>query len=446
MRIIQNPQAPAVLPPRASQPFPFLTGFEGTHIFGSGWDVLETTEHTTRYHEDLGKLKADGIHSFRACIPWHRIEAEPGRYDWRWTDGYLACARDLGLDPIADPLHHTSFPVWLRGGFADPAFRPSYLAFVKAFARRYPWVTRYTVINEPFVTTWFCGHCEIWHPNHKGRDAFVPMLLTVAQAICEVTAALTRLVPGVMFIHAESCERHSAMDRASVAQAETGNRLRFSVLDLILGRVSRDHPLRPYLLRHGASEAQLEWFLDHPARVDVLGLDYYSHSELVWTSQGRASEHPVAGFASLALEYAERYRGPIMLSETNLRGTLDDRIGWLRYMVEECVQLAGDLAARGLSFEGFCWYPYIDSTDWNSLVREARRDIDPQGLYSLDASFDRHASDLTAIYSALGRGAIGADDIAVRSFSDDALDGRGVRNYLPHMGRGSTGLPYASPD
>ena len=112
-----NPITSASLP---DAHFEFLTGFEGTHIFGSGSDVLETTEHTTRFPDDLRRLARDGLKSFRACIPWHRIEGERGVYDWRWTDAYLALARDLGLDPIADPLHHTSFPDWLTGGAFGP--------------------------------------------------------------------------------------------------------------------------------------------------------------------------------------------------------------------------------------------------------------------------------------------------------------------------------------
>jgi beta-glucosidase/6-phospho-beta-glucosidase/beta-galactosidase len=423
----------ATRPDPAEARFEFLTGFEGTHIFGSGWDVLETTEHTTRYRDDLLRLQRDGLTSFRACIPWHRIERERGVYDWSWTDGYLAYVRTLGLTPIVDPLHHTSFPEWLGEGFADPEFGAYYLRFLSAFARRYPWVEHYTIINEPFVTTWFCGQCAVWQPRHEGPQCFVPMLLAVARAICECTAGVARLVPEAKFIHAESCERHSALDLKSVAHAEQGNALRFCVLDLILGRVNREHSLYEYLFRHGMQEADVAWFQDNRARIDVLGLDYYSHSELAWTAAGRASSHPVAGFKAVALDYARRYGCPIMLSETNLRGTVDDRIGWLRYMVGQCSSLADELEALGLSFRGFCWYPYIDSTDWSSLVREARRDIDPQGIYWLDPSFGRNASELSEIYAALARGEVRASDIPMRPFSEGALDGRGVRNFLPQM-------------
>jgi hypothetical protein len=209
--------------------------------------------------------------------------------------------------------------------------------------------------------------------------------------------------------------------------------MRFCVLDLILGRVDRDHPLQGFLARFGMEERDAAWFKEHPARVDVLGLDYYSHSELAWTKHGRAASHPVAGFASVALDYAERYRCPVMLSETNLRGTVDDRIGWLRFMVEQSEILQDKLVALDLTFEGFCWYAYIDSTDWNSFVREARRSIDPQGIYWLDPSFDRNPSELSETYAALAQGTMRPSDIPPRPFGDAALDGRGVRNFLPLM-------------
>jgi hypothetical protein len=135
----------------------------------------------------------------------------------------------------------------------------------------------------------------------------------------------------------------------------------------------------------------------------------------------------------VALDYAERYRCPVMLSETNLRGTVDDRIGWLRFMVEQSEILQDKLIALDLTFEGFCWYPYIDSTDWNSLVREARRSIDPQGIYWLDPSFDRNPSELSETYAALAQGTMRPSDIPPRPFGDAALDGRGVRNFLPLM-------------
>lgn len=419
---------------KAARPrFDFLSGFEGTYIFGSGQDVLDTTEHATRFEADLAQLAEDGLTSFRACIPWHHIEKSKGCYDWSWTDRYLACARDADLDPIADLLHHTSFPDWLERGFADPLFVPRYLAFVKAFARRYPFVRRYTIINEPYVTAWFCGNCGIWHPHAEGAQSFVPMLYAVVRALCQATEALSGIVPDVRFVHTESCEFHSALDPEAQVQARFGNAMRFCVLDLMLGRVGRGHALYDYLTGNGLSDRDLAWLAEHPARLDVLGLDYYSHSELCWTREGRAARHPVRGFADVVMDYARRYRRPVMLGETNLCGTVDDRVNWLKYMVGECETLQSRLRGIGLSFEGFCWYPYIDSTDWNSLVREASRHIDPQGIIQLSPDFGRLRSRLSETYASLAKGRLSAADILPGPFHQAALEGRGVRNYLPHM-------------
>src|SRR5205085_8763711 len=108
----------------------------------------------------------------------------------------------------------------------------------------------------------------------------------------------------------------------------------------------------------------------------VLGLDYYSHSERAWAAHDHGGVYEVAGFKATALEYVDHYREyglPVMLTETNLRGTITDRISWLKYMVSECEALQDVLATSGIEFLGFCWYPYIDSTDWCHLVAGKHR-------------------------------------------------------------------------
>ncbi len=88
----------------------FLTGFESTYMPGHDADVLGLTRHDTRWRDDLRLVRDTGIRRLRYPIPWHRIERTRGQYDWSWTDAVLAEMRELGLSPIADPLHHTSYP------------------------------------------------------------------------------------------------------------------------------------------------------------------------------------------------------------------------------------------------------------------------------------------------------------------------------------------------
>jgi beta-glucosidase/6-phospho-beta-glucosidase/beta-galactosidase len=385
----------------------FLSGFESTHIFGSGKDVLDTTKHVEYVEDDL-KLAADcGIDLLRYSAPWHKIERVPGVYDWTWMDRAMNRMQDLGIAPILDPLHHTSFPEWLKGGFANQNFARLYLKFCVALAERYPWAKHYTVINEPFVTTWFCGHEGKWYPFYRGAENFVPMLMNVVEAINLVSRMLVEKMPDVCLIHVDAAEKHRAADDESRAHAEFGNQMRFLVQDLVLGNVGENHPLYNYLRQNGAGEERLEWFRQNPARIDVIGLDYYSHCELEWCAEGRIfPNRSPEGLVPTALEYADHFNLPLMLSETNIRGYVSDRISWLKFMVEQCEQIEVELADRGLSFEGFCWYPLIDSCDWCSLVREANGAIDPQGIFYLDEQRRRHASELSEIFAALARGEI----------------------------------------
>ena len=428
----------------------FLSGFESTHIFGTGKDVLELTRHTELVEQDLELVSACGLEQIRYSVPWHKIERVPGEYDWAWLDRALGCMRDLEIAPILDPLHHTSFPEWLEGGFANPEFVSRYLEFVTRLAERYPWVRHYTVVNEPFVTTWFCGHEGCWYPYYTGAGNFVPMLMNVVDAIVSVSRMLVRTIPDVCLVHVDAAERHRAFDPESRPHAEFGNNMRFLVQDLVLGLVDEDHALHPYLKHYGAEDGQLERFRSEPARIDVIGLDYYSHCELEWCRNGRIFPNRTPeGLIPTALEYAERYRKPLMLSETNIRGYVSDRISWLKFMTEQCEEIERITSKMDLPFEGFCWYPFIDSTDWCSLVKEAKGCIDPQGIFWLDdQTLSRNPSELSDLFTALAAGEAVAEDLPAYRFQnplDDELVGLMPLmehwNWIdPNISSASTGL------
>jgi hypothetical protein len=73
-----------------------------------------------------------------------------------------------------------------------------------------------------------------------------------------------------------------------------------------------------------------------PLRVDVLGLDYYAHSEWFYDETGAFAPSPrPVGLAEVVRQYGERYGLPMMLTETNIRGFPTDRASWLRYTLEQ---------------------------------------------------------------------------------------------------------------
>lgn len=140
------------------------------------------------------------------------------------------------------------------------------------------------------------------------------------------------------------------------------------------------------------------------------------------------------GFTAVAMEYVNRYRLPAMLSETNIRGYHTDRLSWMKFMYEQCELLTRQLTPLNLSFHGLCWFPLIDSTDWDTLVREANGRVDPQGSYWLDQHrATRHASELSDVFTALARRTLAIQDVPAYHFRpplDDVLGG--FRPFMRH--------------
>ena len=382
--------------PRA--PLQIVGAFESTFLPAHDTDVAELTRHAERWRNDLALLRACGVTRLRYPIRWHRIEREPGRFDWAETDAILEHMRASGMAPIVDLVHHTSYPAWLHDGFADERFGDAYLRYAETFAQRYPWIAEYTLFNEPFATLFLAGHEAIWPPYGAGMSDFVELLRNVVPPLVELSRRYRAHMPEARHVYVDTCEHHVAGDAASTDFVDMVNDRRFFVLDTVLGLV--DDVRRPFvadLLAHGGRD-----LLDlEPGHVDVLGLDYYAHSEYRFTVRGGEVPSPTpVGLAALAQEYSLRYRLPMMLSETNIRGYASDRVSWMKYTVEQC-ELA---RAAGVPLDAYCWFPFVDSCDWDTLLARADGSIDPVGVYWLDSQAGRNPSSMSIAYARLAAG------------------------------------------
>ncbi len=380
----------------------------------------------------------------RYPVRWHRIEPEPGHYDWRDTDEVLHHLRDEGFQPIVDLVHHTSYPRWLKAGFADPRFGGAYTRFCEAFALRHDWVREYTLFNEPFATLFLCGHEGVWPPHAIGVPGLLPLYRNVMPALAHASRRLREILPAARHVWVDTCERHTAEDPGAVPYAEMANDRRFFAIDLMPGRATdRDRPfLRDVVAAGGEDLLEIE-----PGDVDLLGLDYYAHSEWRFNRRERPLAEPAAGHekhfqhpeiagvtpspspvgpAALAVEYVERYGLPTIFSETNIRGAASDRATWLKYTLEQC-ERAG---AAGAPIDAYCWFPFVDSLDWNSLLARADRCIDPVGVLWLDADLERRTSSMSRAFTRAARGATSAELPAYR-FSPPVA--RWVSALLPLM-------------
>ncbi len=372
--------------------------------------MAETTGHVTRWRSDLELLAACGVTRVRYPVRWHRIERERRTFDWRSTDEVFDWMGDHGMRPIADLCHHTSYPRWLRRGFVDRKFPSSYLRYVEAFATRYPWIEEYTLFNEPFTTFLLCGQLGIWPPYLQGVKGFLTLARNVLPALTEASRAYRDLLPGARHFYVDTCERATAAVPDARRPADLANDRRFFVLDLFLGREL--DPRRPFvaevLAAGGGPLLDLQ-----PGFADVLGLDYYAHNQ--WQYQDRygrglTSSPDPGSLADLIGEYWDRYRLPCAIGETNLRGFAPDRASWLKYTLEQC-EVA---RSRGVPVDGYCWFPFVDSCDWDSVLVRSEGNVDPVGVYWLDERLERRPSSMSAAYARAARGAPAADLPAYR--------------------------------
>jgi beta-glucosidase/6-phospho-beta-glucosidase/beta-galactosidase len=403
----------------APVPIEILTGFESTYAPLHNRDVCETNCHVDRRCEDLDLLVASGVRRVRYPVRWHRVEEVPGELDWRETDEAMECLLSRGLQPIADLLHHTSHPAWLD--FADPRFRPAFLAYVEAFARRYPWIESYTLFNEPFSTLYLSGKVGAWPPYYTDVEGMVRLWKNVLPAWSEAGRMCKELLPNARHVHTDTCEHHDG----DTPMAELANDRRFAILDLLLGLdLNPDRPFFREMIEAGGEEL----LSMTPGHVDVVGLDYYAHNQ--WSRRAdrdkfAPTDNPLP-LSKLIGQYWQRYQRPCLLGETNIRGTASDRASWFKYTLEQC-ELA---AVAGVPLEGHCWFPFVDSCDWNSLLRRCDGSRDPVGIYSLDEEMNRHAGSITTTFEMAASGCP-ASELPAYEFQQPIA--HWIRGWMPQM-------------
>jgi hypothetical protein len=419
-----------VAPPHPLHPLPpvgrtAVGGFESTHHPGAGVDVLDVTGHAVHGDADLEHLLASGVRHLRFPLRWPRIEPAPGVFDWAETDRALERVRERGGVPIVDLVHHTSYPDWLSDGFRGPDFGPAFVRYAEAVARRYPWLPAYTLFNEPFATLFLAGHEALWPPYDRGVPGFRRLLLSVLPALSTAAACWRELLPAAHHVWVDTAEHHTGRG-PGVAHAAMANDRRHVVLDLALGHDL--DPARPFLADLLADGGEALRDLP-PLRVDLLGLDYYCHSEWSYDERGSHAPSPEpVGLAAVAEHYATRYGLPVFLSETNLRGLPADRTSWLRYTLEQYERAL----ARGVPLHGWCWFPHVDSADWDSLLARCAGRIDPVGVLSLRSDGSRQRTAFTRAWEQAAAGVPVAELPAPRFQPPVDEQLTGLRSALAH--------------
>ena len=365
--------------------FEWMTGFECSTFPQVGMDELELTQHDRFWGSDILRAKEAGCRTVRYGIRWHVVNPRPHDWDWSSVDGPMELMRHLEMEPIVD-LFHFGVPEWLGTGVLASIFPDFQAVLCREFARRYPWVRWYTPTNEPYIMAQFGGEIGAWYPYGQSTEQFIQAMRNVARGLCEGWAEIARERPDARMMVSDTCEYHHALDEGTRDHAEWMNERRFVMHDLYGGRLGDDHPMRGWLLEHGMSERDLWWFQENWAPLDVVGLDYYPHSEHAYHigPRGEMVDEPQAmerqlGPAAIARQYHARFGRPMIFAETGAPGDDARKIWWLDRLVDEVRTVRGD----GVPVIGITWWGLIDQVDWGTGLRRRNHEIDPTGLYAL---------------------------------------------------------------
>jgi beta-glucosidase len=323
--------------------------------------------HYDHWREDLALARDLGVRALRWGVPWYRVEPEKGVFDWRWTDAVIPyLVQDLGVAPIVDLMHY-GCPLWLTREFANPDYPRLVADYASAFAERYRGLVRwYTPLNEPIMTAIMCGRRGVWPPYLRGDAGYARIMIQIAQGMQETVHRLKAIDPNAVMVHVEA----GGLTRAPYpfgALLPYEQSQHFLALDLLNGKVSPEHELFPWLIRHGVSWHDLERIRTRRIALDVVGINFYpqwSTHELVVNRRGQLGYRRVevdgSGFGEMIRGYFNRYRSPIMITETSAFGSDDVREAWLRSSLQ-AVKL---MRSEGVPIIGYTWFPLFTMIDW----------------------------------------------------------------------------------
>lgn len=367
-------------------PFMFATGIESSYpTIEHGRirrDMMAECGHYERWRDDFALVAELGIRYLRYGVPLHTTWRGPGRYDWTFADEVLGDLRRREIEPLID-LCHFGVPDWL-GNFQNPEFPVLFRAYAKAFALRYPWIRFYTPVNEMYVCAKFSALYGWWNEQESSTFAYVTALKHLAKANVLAMQEILLHRPDALFIQSESSEYFHACVPDAVAIADERNDLRFLSLDFNYGRALEPRQHR-FVLDNGMTEDECRFFEQNAVhdRHCILGSDYYIANEHLVEPDGTSGDAgEVLGFTPIGREYAERYKLPLMLTETNVdegpKG--DEAVDWLQCQWAQ----VRSLVRVGVRVAGFTWYSLNDQIDWDLQLREQHGKVNPRGLVDLE--------------------------------------------------------------
>jgi beta-glucosidase/6-phospho-beta-glucosidase/beta-galactosidase len=365
--------------------FIFATGIENSIPTIQGGrlrvDEMEKCGHYQQWQKDFDLVQELGINFLRYGPPLYRSFLADGKYDWSFADETLRDLKKRKIIPIVD-LCHFGVPDWI-GNFQNPDFPELFARYAQDFAKRFPWIQLYTPVNEMYICALFSAYYGWWNEQLTTDRSFVTALKHIVRANVLAMQAILEIRPDAIFIQSESSEYYHAENPKAIKPAELMNARRFLSLDLNYGK-RIESEMYEYIMDNGMTREEYHFFLSsNLKRHCIMGNDYYITNEhRVAVDGSTRAAGDIFGYHVITSQYHDRYKLPIMHTETNIQQGVngDEAVNWLWKEWANVIRVRND----GMPIVGFTWYSLTDQVDWDTALRENNNRINPLGLYDLD--------------------------------------------------------------
>ncbi len=344
---------------------------------------LEETGHAAR-SSDLDLLASLGVAATRYPVLWEACAPnDPAQIDLTWATPRLERLRDLRIDPIVTLLHHGSGPRYTS--LVDPAFPELLATFAGAVAARFPWVRRWTPINEPLTTARFSTLYGVWYPNTRDDDvAFGAALTNEVLGIVLAMTAIRVHAPHAELVVTEDLQSFTARDALVEAFVAHKRRRMFLSIELAMGRVVPGHESYSYLVDVcGVPREKLARIAANACAPDLVAWNYYPNSErALFTRDGTVVNdparlyRPISPRPLLAAAHA-RLQLPFGIGEVHINGTAAERVAWLDARVADLLALH----EAGLPVRALGVWAAFGMVDWDSLLQR-REGVCEDGIFT----------------------------------------------------------------
>jgi hypothetical protein len=248
-----------------------------------------------------------------------------------------------------------------------------------------------------------------WPPYRRGWKGFAQVLVSLSRAVCLTHRALKEVDPEIVCVHVDPADLYFTNDASLETETEMRQQVVFLALDLISGRVNPGHPLWAWLLQNGLAVEDLERFLAIGVEPDIVGINCYplfGQKEVIRSGSRIVTRNRYAQgdlLEKLVAKYWERYRRPLMITETASLGKR--RLEWM----DQSLGAVRHLRANGVPVIGYTWWPMTSIVSWG--YRQGKRELNDYmvhlGLWDLDSNLNRIETPVAKAYRGMVAGGTG---------------------------------------